>query len=126
MEDIKMTLSANPRLRSPNIEEEARWMVEEGPIYYPLSGRPRRTEPGCWIYFIRERFLVARSRIDDIVQRVAPEAGHTYTGAPTALKRWTIACTSMEKAKTHVAHASFQGFRYVTDDERIRFEEAFK
>ena len=54
VDDIKLTLSKNPNLRSQTIEEEARWMNQEGPLYYTLSrNKPLRAEAGCCVYFIK-------------------------------------------------------------------------
>jgi hypothetical protein len=47
MADIKLTLSANPTMRSPSIAEEARWLEKEGALYYQLQGKPLRAAAGC-------------------------------------------------------------------------------
>ena len=62
MDDIKLTLSNNPNLRSQTIEEEARWMKQEGPLYYTLSrNEPLRAKAGCWVYFIKGGQLAGRA-----------------------------------------------------------------
>jgi hypothetical protein len=40
MSNIKLTLSTNPAKHAPSIEVEARWLEEEGELWYPL-GRNR-------------------------------------------------------------------------------------
>ena len=127
MADIKLTLSNNTNLRSPNIEEEARWMQEEGPIYYALQGKPKEALPGGWVYFVREGLLAARAKADDFVENsdLPSDEGQTYTGEPSPIKRWSVVCSSMETATHPIPHPGFQGFRYVTPEEQSDFEQAF-
>jgi hypothetical protein len=49
MADIKLTLSTDSQKRSQSIDEEARWLENEGALYYELSGKPRKAHGGCWV-----------------------------------------------------------------------------
>ena len=125
MADIKMTLSRDPSLRAPNIEEEKRWLEKEGRLWYPL-GRycPKKAHPGCWVYFIRGGRLVARAKaISFDPPSNTPKV--SYKGVLAKQGSWEVCITSMELAKQVVLYKGFQGFRYVTDQEKRQFEEAF-
>ncbi len=66
MDDIKLTLSNNPNLRSQTIEEEARWMNQEGPLFYTLGRhKPLCANEGCWVYFIKGGQLAGAPRGTD-------------------------------------------------------------
>lgn len=54
MPDIKLTLSKDTSMRSPNVDEEARWLEKEGALYYQLQGQPKEAQAGCWVYFLRD------------------------------------------------------------------------
>jgi hypothetical protein len=126
MADIRLTLSTDPKTRSPGVAEEARWIAEEGAIYYELSSRPLRARPGCWVYFIRAGQLAARARANDFLWMDAEDMGGTYSGVLEGQSCWRVKVVPpMELAKHPIAHKGFQGFRYVTEDEQATFEAAF-
>ncbi len=125
MEDIKITLSRNQNLRSPSIEAEKEWLEKNGGLYYPLGrGKPKRTAPGRWVYFIRGGELVARSPIEKITPPDY-EGKISYKGEKTNIGSWEIYVTSMELAKKRIPYRGFQGFRYVTNEEASEFEACF-
>jgi hypothetical protein len=125
--DIKLTLSTEARNRAPTIEAEATWLAREGKLYYPLSGRPRRGVPGCWVYFIRAGELVARARAMDFRRMESSELGGSYTGVPQDSAGWHVAVIPpMELATRRVPHEGFQGFRYVSQSDAAQFEKAFE
>ena len=126
MRDIKLTLSKNPAMRSPNVEAEANWLKEEGAIYYQLPSQPREAHAGCFVYFIRDGQLVARAKANDFLYMEAEELGGSYTGVPTTRGGWRVEVVPpMEIAKRPIVHQGFQGFRYVEEDEKGSFERAF-
>lgn len=131
MDDIKLTLSNNPNLRSQTIEEEARWMTEEGPLYYTLSrNKPIRAKAGCWVYFVKSGKLAARARAEriDKASKLHPEPLYSYSG--DELERGSdnceVECKTMEVAPHPIPHKDFQGFRYVLPEEAKAFENAFR
>ena len=117
MEDIKYTLSSNPSLRSQTIKAEQDWLKECGELYYSIgNGRPQRTSEGCWIYFIKNGELAARSKIIKIAQSTNnPKT--TYTGKIKSSGPWEVLIQSMELAKNPIPQKGFQGFRYVKAEE---------
>lgn len=126
MADIKLTLSADPAKRSPNIEAEARWLKSKGAIYYQLQSKPLNASAGCWVYFIRDGQVVARAKAKDFRFMKAKELGGNYTGFPQNRAGWRVKCVPpMEIAARPIPHKGFQGFRYVSDEERVHFEGAF-
>jgi hypothetical protein len=125
MSDIKLTLSTDPTKRAPSIEAEARWLEEEGPLWYPLPNRPLKARAGCWVYFIRGGKLVARARASSFdPPSNAPTV--TYTGRPTNHDSWAVRIEEMELAKIRLDYSGFRGFRYVTDEDLVAFERAFE
>src|SRR4051812_42195837 len=111
MVDIKLTLSTDPKKRSPSAEQEARWLAEEGLIYYELPSKPRQARPGCWVYFIRAGRLAARARAREFKWMDASEIGGTYTGVDEGQSCWRVVVESpMEIAVRSVPHSGFQGF----------------
>jgi hypothetical protein len=124
MADIKLTLSANPTMRSPSIAEEARWLEDEGPIYYQLHAKPRRAAAGCWVYFIRQGSLVARAKAQDFCRM--EEELFSYTGVPSSKASWSVqVIPPMELASHPIPHAGFQGFQYVRPEDQANFDNAF-
>jgi hypothetical protein len=100
-------------------------MKREGPLYYRLNGRPRHAENGCWVYFIFDGYVRARSRA--LFADKPPKKLFSYTGMPMLVKGWHAECREMEIAEPEpkLKHKSFRGFRYVTDDEAVSFAAAF-
>ncbi len=127
MDDIMVTLSADPQLRSPNIEKEAEWAKREGSLYYPLgANRPLRSSSGCWIYFIREGKMVARARIEGFFEwEELPKPLFTYTGERESRRRWWVKYGGFALAKRSISHKGFQGFRYIARNERAKFARSF-
>lgn len=126
MSDIKLTLSKKSK-RAPSIEEEARWMEEEGPLFYPLgANRPRAAQPGCWVYFIRDRQLVARAHADKFVLFDKATELHSYSGMLEQGTGWHVQCSRMELARVRPPAGGFQGFWYVRGQEQSEFESAFE
>jgi hypothetical protein len=125
--DIKLTLGTDTKLRSPTIQDEARRVQAEGPIYYPLQGRPRHCGPGDTVYFIRDGTVAARARVDAIVPKSElPRPLRTYSGRLGLPTAWSVSCSRMTVASRPVPHSGFQGFRYVSDDELPLFTAAFR
>ncbi len=126
MTDIKLTLRKDPSRRAPNIEAEAKWIAECGPIYYSLQVRPARVDEGCWVYFIRDGNLVARARADQFRPRNGVEDRSTFTGAeaPSNAGVWEVACSNMELPARPMPHRGFQRFRYVTDEATTSYADA--
>jgi len=131
VEDIKLTLSNNTNLRSQTIDEEARWMNQEGPLYYTLGrNKPLRAEAGCWVYFIKGGQLAGRAHAERMgkASELHPEPLSTYSGEE--LERDTdkceVECRTMEVASHPIPHKGFQGFRYVLPEEVRSFENAFR
>jgi hypothetical protein len=124
MRDIKITLSTSAS-RAGSIQDELDWLKEEGELWYPVSaGKPQFTRPGLWVYFIRDGHVVARAPIASI----DPPSSVTlssYSGEPMQSRAWQIRVETMELAVQPIRHLGFQGFRYVTDEERALFESAF-
>jgi hypothetical protein len=125
MRDIKLTLSTDPRLRAPSIQDEAQRMKREGNLWYPLHVRPKYAGAGCWVYFIRDGELVARARAEEI-KECHEETLYSYTGKPMELDGWHVRCNNVELATKPISHLGFQGFRYVTSDDQKLFENAFE
>lgn len=69
VDDIKITLSKDPKKRAPDIKSEAQRFdtKKEGALYYELHKKPRHTSAGCWVYFIRDGELVARAKASDFL-----------------------------------------------------------
>jgi hypothetical protein len=131
VDDIKLTLSNNPNLRSQTIEEEARWMNQEGPLYYTLSrNKPLRAEAGCWVYFIKGGQLAGRARAERIgkASELHPEPLFSYSGKELEQPpdNYEVECKTMEVASHPIPHKGFQGFRYVLSEEVRAFENAFR
>jgi hypothetical protein len=125
MADITLTLNIDPKTRSSSIEEEALWLQKEGAIYYELPHRPLDAEPGCWVYFIRRRKLVARARAKGFPYLDGQSLG-TFTGAKTDRSGWCVEVVPpMELTDRGSIHEGFQGFRYVKDQVQDLFESAF-
>lgn len=126
MEDIKYTLSSDKSLRSSTIVDEEKWLKKCGKLYYSVGkGKPQRTDIGCWVYFIKNGVLAARSKIIEISQS-SDNPKTTYTGAVKYSGPWEIVIASMELAVIKdLKHKGFQGFRYVTADERSDFDKCF-
>lgn len=123
MRDIKLTLAKDPAMRSPNVEAEAKWMEEEGAIYYQLPSQPKEAQAGCFVYFVRDSQLVARAKANDFLYMEADEVGASYTGVKATRGCWRVEVVPpMEIAKRPIVH---QGFRYVQGDEKASFERAF-
>ena len=126
MEDLKYTLSTDPSFRSQYIEDEAKWMADQGFLLYPIHIKPVRAEPGCWIYFVRDGQMVGRARIQGFVTTVVSDDLYTFTGEPASKTCWNIKATAMEIAKTPIeTEVGFQSFRYLSDEERRSWAEAF-
>lgn len=123
---IKYTLSTDPSLRSPSIEEELNFLRASGCLYYEIQGQPTRKIIGDFVYFIRAGQMLARSRITDCRRMDASEMGGTYTSVQIEKPGWRIEIKDMELAEWPIQHKSFQGFRYVTAKELPAFERAFK
>jgi len=126
MRDIKITLSRDPKLRSPDVFEEARWLQDSGAIYYQLSTMPKYAKAGCFVYFIRNGQLVARAVADDFLRMEVDELGGSYTGVPTTKGGIRVkVMPPMEIAVTPIDHKGFQGYHYVKEEERQAFQGAF-
>jgi len=124
MPDIKITIIVDASVHAPNIHEDARWLEDEGCLYYPLSGKPRQASPGCWVYFIRGGALVARAKATEFVW--VTKKLYSYRRKPMRSNRWHVKYVSpLVIAKRPIRHRGFQGFRYVTSAEKRRFESAF-
>lgn len=123
---IKYTLSTDPSLRSPSIEEERNFLRASGCLYYEIQGKPTRKIVGDFVYFIRAGQMLARSRISGCRRMDASEMGRTYTGVQTEKSCWRFEIKDMELAEWPIQHKGFQGFRYVTAKELPAFERAFK
>lgn len=126
MDDIKITLSTDEKLRAPSIEAEKEWLEEEGELWYPVGPRcPRRAKEGCWVYFVRGGHLVARGRADEFTPPPT-ESKFSYTGEEDRTSGWEVRISAMELATRRIQHKGFRGFRYVTPEEKADFEAAFK
>src|SRR5205823_1263967 len=90
MADIKLTLRADPKKRSPSVESEAQWLQDEGRLYYQLQAQPLKAKPGCRVYFIRDGRLAARARANAFQYKEADELGGTYTGASGLRPGWYV------------------------------------
>lgn len=124
MKDIKYTLSRAAD-RTNSIEEELKWLRDEGSLSYSLSaGKPQSTGRGNWIYFIRGGELVGRARIKEL-RPPSGEVRYSYANEPYTVTAWEAVISEMELATSPIPHKGFQGFRYVTDEERSRFEASF-
>ncbi len=123
--DIKLTLAAGSKIRSPTIDAEARWIEDNGPIYYGLPTKPKEAGPGSWVYFLRDGALRARARIDQMVSGDEMGERFTYTGAPIESAPWNQAVSKMELANRPIPQKGFQGYRYVSDLEASTFVTAF-
>ncbi len=125
MADIKVTLSADPEKRTESIIQEAKWLEKEGALWYPLQGRPKKADPGCWVYFIREGELAARAKSESF-DPPSGEQMYGFKGKPEKRDTWKVRVSKMELAKKHLSYKGFQGFRYVTNEEKEKFEKAFE
>jgi predicted HNH restriction endonuclease len=123
--DIKLTLAGTSKIRSPTIEAEARWIEDNGPIYYGLPSRPKQSGVGSWVYFLRDGQLKARARIDAIIRGKELGRMSSFSGQALPTAAWNLAVTSMELSKRQIAQRGFQGFRYVTSMEARLFQSAF-
>lgn len=127
MKDIKLTLSKDPTMRSPNVIEEAKWLEKEGAIYYQLQGFPRQVEAGCYVYFIRNGAIVGRAIAEEFLYMKLEDLGGSYTGVPSTKGGIRVKVVPpMEVSTKTLFHDSFQGFRYVKEEEQESFEDAFK
>jgi len=127
MADIMLTLSTNPDLRAPSIEEEARWLKNRRALYYPLHIKPARPVEGSWVYFVRNGTVVGRAKAKRVVCWDKENGEVTYTGVELGNPGWRVQIAPpMEIARRRLPHDGFQGFRYVTSQEQKRFEGAFK
>lgn len=126
MDDIKLTLKIDPKKRSPSAEAEADW-IKNNQVFYALQGKPQRTRPGCWVYFIRGGQLVMRAKAKDFLRMPQGEQLSTYTGiSEDKTNVWHVEVGApVELATSSIAHKGFQGFHYVTDAEHSAFETAF-
>jgi hypothetical protein len=123
MNDIKLTLSKDPRKRSPDITSEAQWLMKVGSLNYELNKKPRHASAGCWVYFIRDSKLVARASARFFVWISKDELGVSFTGELTDQDGWRVEIKPpMQIASRPISHSGFQGFRYVRQDERAAFE----
>lgn len=122
--NIKLTLSTDPNLRAPSIEAEKAWLAKERKLFYPLGPRrPKFSDAGNFVYFIRAGKVVARALI--AASATLPAELWTYTGRKHVFSGFSIQINEMELATRPVPHRGFQGFRYVQPDEEADFEEAF-
>jgi len=126
MVDIKLTLSSNPTMRSPSIEEEAQWLEKEGALYYQLQAKPIRASDGCWVYFIRNSQLVARAKAGDFRWMAKEELGGSYAGVLPGKGSWRVkVIPPMELTSYPIPHLGVQGFHYIRLEEQADFENAF-
>ena len=123
---IKYTLSTDPSLRSPSIEEELNFLRASGCLYYGIHGQPTRKIIGDFVYFIRAGQMLARSKITDCRRMDVSEIGGTYTGVQIEKSCWCFEIKDMELAEWPIQHKGFQGFRYVSANELPIFDRAFK
>lgn len=123
--DIKLTLAARSKIRSPTVEAEARWIEDNGPIYYGLPTQPKEAGEGSWAYFLRDGAVRARAKIDQIVSGDELGDVFTYTGHPIRAATWNLAVSKMELSSRPIPYRGFQGYRYVTLAESSKFESAF-
>jgi len=124
MADIKLTMSTDERVRAPSIEDEQARLKELGALWYPLgSNRPLRAGKRCWVYLIRDGELVARARAEEIGP--PPAELFTYTGQPSKSNSCSVRISEMELATTPIPHTGFRSFRYVTAEEKGKFEAVF-
>lgn len=124
---IKYTLSTDPSLRSPSIEEELNFLRVSGYLYYEIQ-KPKEPKKivGEFVYFIRAGQMLARAKISGCRWMDASEMGGTYTGVRTEKSCWRFEIKKMELAEWPIQHKGFQGFHYVTAKELPTFERAFK
>jgi hypothetical protein len=107
-------------------------MENKGPIFHNVGkNRPLHSDVGCWVYFIREKKVVARSRAREFAKSeelFEDNVAVTYTGVVQDAKpgTWRVVCDKMELASHPFPHDGFQGFRYVRPDEQKAFEGAFR
>ena len=128
MADIKLTLSQDTRLRSNSIEDEAEWVNTQGPIFYGLHREPKTAQRGCWVYFVRAGYLVARAKADDFVEQDEDEL-YTYKNVEQKKSGWSVKCTKMKVLPEQFCistNSGFQGFQNVQGEEQAQFEAAFK
>jgi hypothetical protein len=126
MTDIKLTLSKDTKKRAPDIHSEARWLKKEGALYYELHMKPLRSCNGDWVYFIRDGEVVARAKASKFLWMSKNDLGPSYTGELTGHDGWCVKIKPpMQIASRLIPHHSFQGFRYVRQQEKTSFESAF-
>ena len=124
MRDIKLTLAKDPS-RAPSIEKERDRLKKEGPLWYPLhAGKPKDADRGSWVYFIQGGKLVGRARAQEI-KKLDGTPLYSYSGEPQSSTAWNVMITDIERAVDQLSHKGFQGFNYVTAQEKERFEKAF-
>ncbi len=78
MRSIKLTLSTDPKMRSPSASDEARWLRSARSLKYQLHRLPLHAAAGDWVYFIREGRVVARARAQGFTRREV--IGRSYRG----------------------------------------------
>jgi len=78
MRDIKITLSTDSKLRAPSAADEARRLLRDGKLAYPLPNRPIQSGPGAYVYFVRDGKVVGRALIDCF--QSPGKAGPSFTG----------------------------------------------
>lgn len=120
MADIKLALT-----KDKCISREAEYMKEQGGLYYPLANEPQEAEQGCWVYFILRAHLVARAKAVEFVEFKGDQKRQLLdsNGKDIWKPGWKVKCTDMELPLR--SEGGFESFRYVREDERERFEEAF-
>lgn len=105
------------------MKDEARRLEEEGALVYPLHARPRLASRRCWVYFVRDGYLVGRAMAADFYKE--DKETYSYGGKTMEGGKWIVKCVPpLQIAIRRISHSGFQGFRYVTPEDR--FETAFE
>ena len=125
MTDIKITLSQDKTIYAGDIDLEDNWLREKELLWYPLcKGKPRKVNTNDWVYFILKGQIVGRARV---VKLEKPEVDlKSYQDKIIKTDRWGIWIKGrIEKPKKIILHPGFQGFRYLKQNEKKRYERAF-
>ena len=124
MKDIVITMSTKKK-HAPSIEDEKQWMDDTGGLCYPLSkGKPQHCVAGCWVYIIRGGKLGARGIAKDFHPPTSEKVVF-FSGEETVSSSWKIFIHKIDIATSPIKVRGFQGFRYLRESDKSRFEDAF-
>jgi predicted RNA-binding Zn-ribbon protein involved in translation (DUF1610 family) len=126
MADIKVTLSRDSEKHAGTLEEEASWLESEESLIWPFSGRPARNIVGGWIYFVFDGRVRARAALCGARKQTSPVWTYREARIRSASGWWIEYRAPMEMASHPAKCRGFQSPRYVTANERRRFENCFR